>query len=244
MPDVNVLPFLLNLFQQYGYPILWLIVFVSAVGIPLPTSLILLAAGAFAALGDFNLLLLVVVTVSAFVAGDNTGYWLGRRWGSRLLDWLERTHKIQLVSPARIARSRLYFHQRGGWAVFLSRFLVSALGGVINILAGAELYPYKRFVIYDICGEALGASLPLVLGLIFGASWEAVGAVLGSLSLFFLALLVALFLAWQAIGMFRHLRRDQGWKKRAHQLPDTSQGGEKKPAELSTASSDEADTYK
>jgi hypothetical protein len=33
-------------------------------------------------------------------------------------------------------RSRAYFKLRGGWAVFLSRFLFSALGGVINLLAG------------------------------------------------------------------------------------------------------------
>jgi membrane-associated protein len=53
----SFLPILITWLQQYGYPALWLAVFISAIGTPLPVSFILLAAGAFAALGDFNIAL-------------------------------------------------------------------------------------------------------------------------------------------------------------------------------------------
>ncbi len=203
----GLLPYLLIWLQQYGYPILWLAVFISAVGIPLPTSLVLLAAGAFAALGDFNLAILIPISITAFVAGDNLGYLLGRRWGSRLLDWLEKSGKLRIIKPSTIVRSRLYFHRLGAWAIFFSRFLVSALGGVINILAGAERYPYRRFVLYDAAGEALGAALPLVLGYVFGASWDAVGDVLGSFSLLLLAALLTLWLTLQTFKLFKHMHK-------------------------------------
>ncbi len=199
----NLLPYLLTLLQEYGYPILWLSVFIGAVGIPLPNSLVLLAAGAFAALGDFNFAALAVVSISAFVAGDNTSYWIGRRWGSKVLHWMEG----RLIKPQTLERSRVYFERLGGWAIFSSRFLVSALGGAINLLAGAELYPYRRFVVYDIGGETLGALLPLTLGYIFGASWDAVGDLLGSFSLFIVALLVALVLGYQTLRLFRRMRK-------------------------------------
>jgi membrane-associated protein len=199
----SFLPYLLTLLQEYGYPILWLSIFVGALGIPLPNTLILLAAGAFAALGNFNFAVLLVVAVSAFVAGDNGSYWIGRRWGSRLLAWLEG----RLVKPRTIERSRLYFHRLGGWAIFFSRFLLSALGGEINLLAGAELYPYRRFLVYDIAGETLGALLPLGLGYIFGASWVAVGDMLGSLSFFVFTLLIVLVLAYQTMRLLMRMRR-------------------------------------
>lgn len=205
----GVLSYLLTLLQEYGYPTLWLVVFVAAAGIPLPTSLVLLAAGAFAALGDFNLAILIPVAITAFIAGDNTGYWLGRLWGSKLLDWLEKSGRLRIIKPRTIARSRTYFNRLGGWAIFFSRFLVSALGGAINILAGAERYPYRRFVFYDAGGEVLGAGLPLLLGYIFGASWAAVGDILGSLSLFILAALVALALGNQALKMLKRLRKPE-----------------------------------
>ena len=199
----NLLPYLLTLLQEYGYPILWLSIFIGALGVPLPNSLVLLAAGAFAALGDFNFVILLLVSTSAFVAGDNASYWIGRRWGNKVLLWSEG----RLIKPQTIKRSQVYFDRLGGWAIFSSRFLVSALGGAINLLAGAELYPYRRFVIYDIAGEILGALLPLVLGYVFGASWDAVGDLLGSFSFFIVALLIALALGYQTLRLFRRMRK-------------------------------------
>lgn len=199
----NLLPYLLTLLQEYGYPILWLSIFIGALGIPLPNTLVLLAAGAFVALGNFNFALLFLVALSAFAVGDNCSYWIGRLWGSRVLGWLEG----RLIKPRTVERSRVYFHRLGNWAIFLSRFLVSALGGEINLLAGAELYPYRRFLVYDLAGEALGALIPLTLGYIFGASWDAVGGILGSFSLFLLALLVALFLGYQALQLWVRMRK-------------------------------------
>src|SRR2546430_12335836 len=49
----------------------------------------------------------------------------------------------------------------------------------LNLLSGSELYPYRYFLLFDSSGEALGAIIPLSLGYVFGASWEAVGDVLG-----------------------------------------------------------------
>jgi membrane-associated protein len=187
----TLLQILITSLQAYGYPVLWLIVFVASVGAPLPTSLVLLAAGAFAALGDFDIALLIVITVTASVCGDSLGYFIGRSWGSKVLIWLERPGRRRLMSPATIARSRLSFNRRGAWAIFLSRFLFSALGGVINLIAGSELYPYRRFLPFDIAGQVLGAVIPLSLGYVFGVSWEAAGDILGAFSAFaFMFLLV------------------------------------------------------
>jgi membrane-associated protein len=199
----NLMPYVLTLLQEYGYPILWLSIFIGALGIPLPNTLVLLAAGAFAALGEFDFAMLLVVAISAFVGGDNASFWIGRRWGSKVLHWLEG----RLIMPQTLERSRGYFDRLGGWAIFSSRFLVSALGGAINLLAGAGLFPYRRFLVYDIAGETLGALLPLTLGYVFGASLDAVGDVLGSLSYFIVALLVALVLGYQTLRLYRHMRK-------------------------------------
>lgn len=198
------LPQLITWLQQYGYIALWLAIFVAAAGVPLPVSFVLLAAGAFSALGDFNIAALALVALSAAVCGDSAGYAIGRLWGSRLLDWLERSPR-RFIAPRHIARGRLYFARRGGWAVFLSRFLFSGLGGVINLLAGADLYPYRRFLLADAGGETLGAAIPLGLGYIFGASWEPVGDLLGDVSLF---LLTALVVAILTISLVRTIRRE------------------------------------
>ncbi|HVB75615.1 MAG TPA: DedA family protein [Ktedonobacteraceae bacterium] len=186
---------LLNNLQLYGYPALWVSIFIAAAGVPLPIVFVLLAAGAFAALGDFNIVLLTAISISAAVAGDSLGYLIGRKWGSKGLSWLENS-KLgkRFLKPGSVDRSRQYFTRHGGWAVFLSRFLVAALGGIINLLAGSELYPYRKFLLFDIAGELFGALIPLVLGFAFGASWEAVGDIFGTLTLFVLGALVVTYL--------------------------------------------------
>ncbi len=201
-----LLPNLIDWLQQYGYPALWLFVFIAAVGIPLPASLVLLASGAFAALGDFNVFVLGIIAVTAAVGGDNVGYFIGRRWGSKVLLWLQRPRWQRLISPRNFARAQAYFQKRGGWAVFLTRFLFSALGGITNLLAGAELYPYRRFLCADITGEATGAAIALLLGYLFGASWEAVGNILGAVSLLAFALLAVIFLVYYLIRLAQQAR--------------------------------------
>ena len=201
-----LLPSLLDWLQLYGYPVLWLTVFIAAVGLPLPTSFVLLASGAFAALGDFNIFLLGIIAVTAATAGDNVGYFIGRRWGSRLLLWLQKPRRHNLVSPRTLVRAQAYFQRRGGLAIFFTRFLFSALGGVTNLLSGSELYPYRRFLPVDFAGEAVGATISLTLGYIFGASWDAVGSIMGAISLLAFALLVVIVLVGYLIKLLRQSR--------------------------------------
>jgi membrane-associated protein len=113
----SLLPLLLHWLHEYGYPMLWLIVFAAAVGLPLPTNLILLAAGAFAGHGDFQLALLIGITITASSCGDNVGYFIGRRWGNRTLQWLGKPRRPHLMPFRTITQSRLYFKPRGGWAI-------------------------------------------------------------------------------------------------------------------------------
>jgi membrane-associated protein len=202
----TLVPLLINWLQQYGYPALWACVFIASVGVPLPINLVYLAAGAFVSLGDFNLFLLIIIGTSASVSGDTIGYLLGRKWGSKIIHWLQ-LRRWHFISPRLIERSERYFAKRGGLAIFLSRFLFSGLGGSINVLAGAELYPYPRFLFCDLTGELLGAIIPLSLGYIFGASWEAVGNILSTASLAISALCGAVYLAWRLTRQLRHVRR-------------------------------------
>jgi membrane-associated protein len=201
---ISLLPLLLHRLHEYGYPVLWLSVFIAAVGVPLPIGPLLLAVGAFAGYGDFNIVLLMVITITASSSGDNVGYFIGRRWGSRTLNWFLQPRRVQVLPARTIIRSRLYFKRRGGWAIFFSRFLLSALGGVMNLLAGAERYPYRRFLLSDVAGEGLGAVIPLSLGYALGACWESGGKLLGAFAGFAFTLFLAMLLVRRLVSTLRH----------------------------------------
>ncbi len=201
---ISLLPLLLHRLHEYGYPVLWLSVFIAAVGVPLPIGLLLLAAGAFAGYGDFNIALLIGITITASSCGDNVGYFIGRHWGSRTLQWLGKPRRLHLIPAHTITHPRLYFKRKGGWAIFFSRFLFSALGSMMNLFAGAERYPYRRFLLYDVTGEALGAVIPLSIGYALGACWEAGGNLLGAFAGFAFTLFLVIVLLRRMVRRLQH----------------------------------------
>ncbi len=198
--------FFISALQQYGYPALWLIVFVAAIGAPISGNVLLYAAGAFVAFGDFNIFILLPVAVSAAVLGDNIGYFIGRWVGTPLLSWFERQKRFQFISPTALARGRAYFRSKTAWAIFISRFFIVALGGPINFLAGIEQYPFRNFLLWDVCGQILGAAIPLSLGYIFAESWEEVAGILGAFSGLFLAFLATILLSVLLVRKIRQRR--------------------------------------
>ncbi len=199
--------FYLDALQQYGYPVLWLIVFVAAIGIPVSGSLLLFASGAFAALGDFNIFILFPIAVSAAVMGDNVCYFIGRRVGVSLFYWLEHQKRFRFITPQMLERGREAFRRRAAWTIFTTRFLIVALGGPVNLVAGLEQYPYPRFLLWDVLGQILGAIIPLSLGYIFAQSWEEVASIFGAVSSLLLALLVALFIGVMLVRNIRQRKR-------------------------------------
>jgi membrane-associated protein len=199
--------FFIDVLQLYGYPALWLIVFVAAAGAPISGSLLLFAAGAFASLGDFNIFMLFPIALSAAVMGDNLGYFIGRRVGMPLIGWLERQKRFRFITPQALERGRAYFRRRAAWTVFITRFLIVVLGGPVNLVAGLEQYPYHNFLFWDISGQILGAIIPLGLGYVFARSWEEVAGIFGALSSLFLALLVVMILLALMVRKIRQRRR-------------------------------------
>jgi len=199
--------FFIDVLQLYGYPALWLIVFVAAAGAPISGSLLLFAAGAFASLGDFNIFMLFPIALSAAVMGDNLGYFIGRRVGMPLIGWLERQKRFRFITPQALERGRAYFRRRAAWTVFITRFLIVVLGGPVNLVAGLEQYPYHNFLFWDISGQILGAIIPLGLGFVFAKSWEEVAGIFGALSSLFLALLVVMILLAVLMRKMRQRRR-------------------------------------
>ncbi len=219
--NINVL--FVDALQRYGYFVLWPIIFVAAVGVPVSGNLLLFAAGAFVAFGDFNIVILFFIAVSAAVSGDSLGYFIGRRIGVSLLTKLERQKRFRLFSPANIEKGRAYFRKRTAWAVFLTRFLIVVLGGPINMLAGIEEYPFSRFLCWDICGQILGAIIPLSLGYAFAESWEEVAGIFGTASGLVLGFLVVCALSVMLIRTLRQYRQEKAKSEQQQQQQEQGQ---------------------
>lgn len=73
---------------------------------------------------------------------------------------------------------------------------MTPLGSLINLTSGIAEYPWLRFLLWDVLGEALGAALYILLGRIFSDRVLELDAALGDLTWTILALLVTVALGW------------------------------------------------
>ncbi|MCL1628269.1 VTT domain-containing protein [Roseibaca sp. V10] len=160
---------LFALVSSYGLWVVAASAFLSCLALPIPTSAVMLGAGAFAASGDFVLWHVLAIAWGAAVLGDQTGFQIGR-WGGPLL--LERLSRSS--SRARlIARARATVRQHGSIGVFLSTWLLAPLGPWVNLIAGAARLPRGRFTFWDALGEAIWVVIYVGLGYAFAARLDA-----------------------------------------------------------------------
>lgn len=159
-----------GLVSSYG---LWIVAFssfFSCLALPIPTALVMLAAGAFAAAGDLVLWQVWLVAWLAALGGDNTGYQLGRQGGVPLVRWLgRRTGKERLI-----AKGEETVAQYGGMGVFFSTWLVAPLGPWVNLLSGAMGLSRWRFFVFDTAGETIWVTAYVGLGFAFGSQVDTV----------------------------------------------------------------------
>ncbi len=148
----------------FGTPVLGLIVFVGALGVPFPGTLLVIAAGALYREGILDLGETLVWALSCVVLGDVIGYALGR-WG---LAWLPQ-HQSDWAEEA----TRL-FQRQGVTAVYLTRWLLTPMAVPINWIAGRTKYPFSRFILFDVLGEATWLLLYGGIGYLFSNQWETV----------------------------------------------------------------------
>lgn len=185
----------------WGVPALALATFLSCLAVPLPASMMMLAAGAFAASGDLGLVSLAVAALAGAVLGDQVGYALGRLGFRRAERWLRR-------SPTRadaLDRARTDIRRHAVLTVFLSRWLFSVLGPYINLLAGGAGVGWRAFTLAGVAGEVIWVTVYLGLGWVAGGQIAAIVSMLGDISGFVASLAVTSALGW---ALWR--RRRQG----------------------------------
>lgn len=168
---------LFGLIPGYGAWILMIATFLSCLAVPVPTSLMMLAGGAFVASGDLNVVAVAVAAWGGAVLGDQAGYFIGRRGGAPLLARARTAPRA--AEP--IARATRYLHRRGGSAVFFSRWLFSPLGPYVNFIGGAGQLRWPVFTLWSGLGEAVWVAIYVALGFAFASRIDAVASVTGNL---------------------------------------------------------------
>ena len=194
--------FFLTQVINFGAPLVGLIIFLGALGLPIGASVVVIAAGAFSQQGILSWPTTGLIGLVSVVIGDMLSFGMGyyakdsvqRRFGK---------------SPA-WRNARASFNQRAGLAIFLTRWLVTAVAIPTNLIAGGSGYKFSRFMAYDIAGEIMWIGLYGGLGYLFGSEWELVYDFISNFGGLILGLIIFIF----------GIRQAWNWQEKKKMLPN------------------------
>lgn len=158
MPDPG------QLIGHWGYLAIFVFVVLGNAGLPVPEETILALAGFLVWQGDLRLPIVLAVGILSAVAGDNLGYWMGRKYGQGTI---ERYGLWVLGNPARLESVRGFATRYGALGVFAARF-VPGLRFLAGPLSGATGLRPLPFLGANILGAVLYVPLAVGLGYAVG----------------------------------------------------------------------------
>lgn len=163
------LPFdLESLIKATGYVGVTTIVYTESgllVGALLPGDSLLFTAGFLASQGYLNIWILCILVFIAAVAGDNTGYAIGKRFGPRVFK-----HKESFFfKKDYVDKSQKFYEKHGGKTIILARFM-PIVRTFAPLLAGVGKMKHSTFFLYNVVGGFLWSVGLSLLGYFLGKS--------------------------------------------------------------------------
>ncbi len=143
----------LSLIAHHGYVVIFLAVFLEAIGLPVPAALALVAGGAAAASGILRAPTVLLLAVFGMLLGDSILYVLGSHMGWGLLGFL---CKVSANPETCILRSAESFYKRGRVTLLIAKF-IPGVNAMVPPLAGSMKMPLVQFLGLDLGGASLYA---------------------------------------------------------------------------------------
>lgn len=154
-----------HLIATYGYIVVVVFVGLESTGIPLPGETVLIAAAIYAgSTAQLDITHVILAAATGAVIGDNLGFWIGHTYGFRLL---LRYGGYLRIRQAEIKLGQYLFRLHGGKVVFFGRF-VALLRTFAAVLAGTNRMPWVPFLICNMAGGVLWATVFGVAGYLLG----------------------------------------------------------------------------
>lgn len=197
------------LLSHGGFYIVVLIVFAETglfFGFFLPGDYLLFLAGLFCALGkiDVDITTMYSGILIAGILGNFTGYWFGYRTGPMLF---KRKDSL-LFKRKYVIMAEEFFQKYGGTALVIGRF-VPIIRTFAPIFAGVVKLNFRKFVIYNVTGAFLWATLLTLTGYFLGVKFP---EIINYVEYIIVALIVIAFLPI-AIALLRRWLKNKKTNK-------------------------------
>ena len=158
----------MHILMTYGYLLLCAWVLVEQLGIPLPATPVLLAAGALSSQGQILFSAALAAAVTGAVVADSTWFLVGRRYGRGLMRTLCR---LSLEPTNCVRKAQASIRSRGALMLLFAKF-VPGLATLAAPVAAQNGMSYGAFLLFDCLGAGLWSGTLLLCGRFFGEALD------------------------------------------------------------------------
>ena len=159
---------------SFGSPMVAGLLFLGGIGLPLPGTLIVIASGAFIRQSLLDIVSTPLLGYLGTIGGDALLFGVGYIASSHIEGRFGQT--------AAWKSAHALFERRGGAAIFLTRWLLTAVAFPITLIAGSSGYRFWKFFLYAMLGELTWFALYGGLGYAFGSQWELISDFISNFS--------------------------------------------------------------
>jgi membrane protein DedA with SNARE-associated domain/rhodanese-related sulfurtransferase len=205
------------LLEHHTYTLLFGWVLIEQGGLPIPSVPVMLAAGTMSAAGRLHLALALPIVMLACVISDTAWYFLGKRYGGKVLDLLCR---FSLEAATCVSRTEGTVTKRGAVTLLFAKF-VPGLSTMAPPIAGQAGIPYSKFLVYDMAGTLIWGGAWLFAGRFFGDIAKRSSdffAMLGHFGIVLVVLMVVAVLLYRVIKRRQFLVELRGLRLEPAQL--------------------------
>jgi membrane protein DedA with SNARE-associated domain len=192
---MSILSSLLSFVLIYKYYAIFIVTFLGAFALPLPSGSVVMAAAAFSLQGYLNWFLVVLVGIAGNMAGDSSGYWLVRLYGKPVLNKL---HLSKFFKEDKLLAVRDQIERHKVLTIYFSRFM-TAVAPAVNVVSGFTALPYREFLLFEAAGEFTEVTCFGLIGYLFGSNWEYFSRLSGDFWVFLAAGLICSAMLWQLL---------------------------------------------
>ena len=191
-----------DILLMYGYILLFVWVLVEQLGIPLPATPLLVAAGALSAEHKISFPICLLVGIAACIVSDVSWFLVGRRYGHHVLRIL---CKLSMEPTVCVRKTQDSFGRSGDRTLMVAKF-VPGLATLAPPVAGQNGMAMGRFLFFDGIGATLWVGALLIAGRLFGDAIKRDPRLLGWVGHFFIALLLLAIVGFFLGRVYRQRR--------------------------------------
>ncbi|HVJ49259.1 VTT domain-containing protein [Desulfitobacterium sp.] len=160
--------FITDLFNHYGYIVLFVALMLELIAFPTPGETLMTYCGFLVFQGKLNWGISIIVAALGVISGITISYFISRTFGT---PFFQKYGSYIHLGPDKLEKTSQWFERYGNGLLVVAYF-IPGVRHITGYFSGIAKIPYKKFALNAYIGAFIWTGTFISLGKILGSNWE------------------------------------------------------------------------